>query len=95
MNHNELTLEIARSFPCLQRKIRNWSPKEFQPDAFQALASGWSHGEQLCVLFVLNVWNSDYAKEKAWHFDFMEFAGTADPDSRAALSRWLANPRWP
>jgi hypothetical protein len=95
MTPSEKILNLIRSFPCLERKLRDWHPKTFQPEPFYAMASGWSHGEQLCANFLLNVWNPGEAKEKGWTLDFIDFAGIADPDSRDALMRWLKDPCWP
>ncbi len=95
MTPTETILTLIRSFPCLDRKLKNWNPKTFEPEQFYAMTSGWSHGEQLCADFVLNVWNPGEARTKGWTFDLMEFAGIADPDSRDALLRWLIYPRWP
>ena len=88
-------LRLARSFPCLVAKLRNWNPTEFDPDEFYVKFTGASHVEWLCALFVLNVWNPGDARQKEWGFDLFDFAGAADPDNRQALMNWLAQPDWP
>ena len=88
-------LKLARSFPCLERKLCGWNPAEFDPDRFYRMMSGWSHGEQCCAMFVLNVWCPSDAKAKGWTFDLMEFADVADSEHRMPLMQWLANPEWP
>ena len=88
-------LRLARSFPCLHAKLRDWNPTEFDPDQFYQKLTGASHGEWLCGLFVLNVWSQANARQKEWGFDLFEFAGVADPDNRQALMNWLAHPEWP
>jgi len=91
----ERILKIARSFPCLERKLRHWHPPVFDPDKFFEMTSGWSHGELLCAAFVLVVWNPINAHEKGWTFDVAEFAGTATYENRQALMAWLMDPAWP
>lgn len=91
----EKILRIARSFPCLEKKLQNWHPTEFDPDQFYARMDGASHVEGLCALFVLAVWNPADARTKGWEFDLFDFAGAADPGNRRALMEWLANPDWP
>ncbi len=95
MNPSEEIIALICSFPCLERKLQGWRPQVFDPDKFYAMTAGWSHGEQLCALFVLNVWNPGEAREKGWTFDLMEFAGTADVASKEARMFWLASPTWP
>ncbi len=92
---SEHILEIARSFPCLEAKLREWHPNEFKPDHFRTMMAGWSHGEILCGLFILSLWNPAEAKQNGWDFDIFEFAGTADQKNREALIQWLRNPAWP
>jgi hypothetical protein len=88
-------LEIARSFPCLRLKLEDWHPIQFDPDQFFEMMGYWSTGETLCGLFVLNVWNSGYAKSKGWTFNLMDFVGTADGGNKAALIRRLERPMLP
>jgi hypothetical protein len=91
----DAVLKIARSFPALERKLSNWNPPQFDPDALYNKISGWSHGEKLCAMFVLVIWDPAGAKAKGWEFDFADFADAADSANREALIRWLANPTWP
>jgi len=88
--------ELIFSFPCLRIKFggRPWR-HEFDPDKLYEAAGLWSHGEWMCVLFVLNVWNPGYAKQKGWTFDLFEFLGVADQGNRAALLKWANKPVWP
>jgi len=90
----ERILRLAKSFPCLARKLEGWHPAEFDPEQFLALMDGWSHGELLCAMFIVSVWDPGSAKLRGWKFDLFEFAGTADPDHRVALMLWLACPSW-
>jgi hypothetical protein len=53
----ERILRLARSFPCLARKLEGWHPAEFDPERFLALTDGWSHGELLCAMFIVSVWD--------------------------------------
>ncbi len=60
------------------------------------MMSGASHGEWLCAMFILNVWDPGGAKLKEeWRFEFFDLAGIADSGNRRALLNWLANPEWP
>ena len=88
-------LELARTFPCLDIKLRRWNPREFDSDNFAAMMSGWSHGEKLCGLFVLNVWDPERAKTMGWNFNVFDFVGTSDSESRTALIHWVCHPVWP
>jgi hypothetical protein len=90
-----LILTLARTFPCLFSKLAGYNPTEFDPDAFHSMIAPWSHGERLCALFVLNVWNPGDARMKGWHFDFIEFMSVADYDNRKALLEWMDYPLWP
>ena len=87
--------KLARSFPCLARKIPSNINKDFDADVFIDNAGGWSSGEIKCALFIVNVWNPSYAKSKEWRFDLFAFAGTADSANMAALQEWLSNPIFP
>jgi hypothetical protein len=91
----EKILVLARSFPCLERKLQGWQPREFDPDEFWRMTGGWSHGELLCAAFVVHVWNPGWAAKNGPTFDFMDFAGIADTDSRLVVIYWLADPVWP
>lgn len=86
---------LINEFPCLVSKMRGWRDAEFDPDKFYAFTRGWSHGEKLCALFVLNVWNPGYAKQKKWKFDLFDFIGTVDAGNVAPVLEWMQNPYWP
>jgi len=88
-------LALIESFPCLKKKLAGWSPKEFDADVFYKMMDGWSHGEFLCGVFILNVWNPGHARANQWNFDAIEFAGTCDSENRRAFIQWMANPIWP
>jgi hypothetical protein len=60
------------------------------------MMSGASHGEWLCAMFILNVWDPGGAKlNEEWRFEFFDFPGIADSGNRRALLNWVANPEWP
>lgn len=88
---------LIATFPCLRIKVGSYieSDEPFDADAFWNLFVGASHGERLCALFVLNVWNPGYANSQEWDFDLIEFVGSADSGNRKALLNWIANPVWP
>jgi hypothetical protein len=87
--------QLIHSFPCLDSKLHDYYPAEFDADKFHALMSGWSHGEILCAIFVLNVWNPGYAEQQGWRFDLMEFISIADNGNKRALLAWCERPYWP
>ncbi len=87
--------ELILSFPCLHIKFGGRPWKSFNPDLLHAVSAPWSHGERQAVLFVLNVWNPGYAKQKGWTFNLFEFLCTADQGNRAALLKWANKPVWP
>lgn len=91
----EKIFKLINHFPCLRSKVENWQVKKFDPDLFLEIMTGASHGEHLCALFIVNVWNPAYAKKKGWDFDLMEFVGTCDLVSRTCLVEWVLNPVWP
>lgn len=86
---------LARLFPCLENKMPLRTPADFNPEELYESMGGWSHDEQLCVLFVLNVWNPDYAKSKGWDFNLFGFVYAADRNNRAVVQNWLQDPYWP
>jgi hypothetical protein len=95
-NPTEKILRIARTFPCLDKKFAGWNPPAFDPHKFFQMMRGASHGEWLCAMFILNVWDPGAARIKEeWRFEFFDFAGIADSGNRRALLNWLANPEWP
>jgi hypothetical protein len=94
-NPTEYIFQLIAEFPCLSKKMGTWRPVEFDADLFYAMLTGASHGEILCGLFVLNVWNPGYAAAKGWVFDITDFAGTATFDNRVVVMKWLADPVWP
>ena len=64
----EYILALARSFPCLEPKLKWWHPMSFDADDFYDMTRGWSTSEQHAVAFVLTVWNPGYARDKAMDF---------------------------
>ncbi len=87
---------LLMSFPCLRNKLSAAKfGDKFDPDLLHSQIGKWSHGEQLCALFCLNVWNPGYAKTKGWTFDLVEFIGLADKGNVQALVNWMQHPIWP
>jgi hypothetical protein len=89
--------DLILSFPCLRGKFGGqpaWGGR-FDPDKLHETSGPWSHGERLCVLFVLNVWNPGDARAKGWEFEFFDFAGIADHENKEVILNWLINPVWP
>ncbi|HEY4415937.1 MAG TPA: hypothetical protein VGO57_09615 [Verrucomicrobiae bacterium] len=67
----------------------------FDPDLFHEQIGVWSSGERLGALFLLNVWNPGYARDKGWFFNIMDAAGTFDPDNMGGIIEWLQHPIFP
>jgi len=51
----EYILTLARSFPCLEPKLRWWKPSNFDADDFHDMTRAWSTSERHAVSFVLTV----------------------------------------
>jgi hypothetical protein len=88
-------LDLARSFPALERKLNHYHPDRFDADEFHAMTRGWSTGERHLAMFILNVWNPGYAESKGWNFDFIAFVAMADGENKEALAGWLQHPYFP
>lgn len=88
-------LTLIQAFPCLRLKAAHYQPERFDADEFWKLFDCASHGERLCALFILNVWNPGYAQGHGWTFDLFEFLGCADSGNRRAMLDWCKNPTWP
>jgi hypothetical protein len=85
---------LILTFPCLANRAQPWLNRatEFDPEHFHSLFARASTLESLCSRFVLNVWNTHYARAKGWNFDLYAFMTCADAPSRAALLHWLRHP---
>ncbi len=81
--------------PWLKAHILRPNDLSFDPDAFFKLTRSCSEGERHMVLWLLNVWNPSYAKNKKWHFDLFDALGGLDSENRSAIVVWLNNPQWP
>lgn len=46
-------------------------------------------------LWILNVWNSGYAKSKGWDFNLFKALNGLDDNNRRAIAWFLRNPIWP
>lgn len=95
MSPTEYILALARSFPCLQRKLQWWHPANFDAEVFHGMMGGWSSSERQAAYFVLTVWNPDYARERDWTFDLVEAASCLDPVNRGPILAWLNQPYYP
>jgi hypothetical protein len=67
----------------------------FDADIFARRLDGCSSGERAMYLFILNVWNSGYAKEKGWHFDLFKALDSLDSENTAMIAWFLERPVWP
>lgn len=87
-------LEYSRNVPWLAADAHGIY---FAPDKFAACIGPWSTGEKYCAQFLLNVWNTSYARSKRWRFDLFDFIGTcgsSSPETEAVIA-WMQNPVWP
>ncbi len=91
----EYILALARSFPCLEPKLRWWKPRGFDAEDFHDMTRAWSTSERHAVSFVLTVWNPGYAREKQWTFDAVEAVSSLDPINRMPILEWMAQPYYP
>jgi hypothetical protein len=91
----EFILGLARSFPCLETKLRGWNPKIFDADAFHYRTRGWSSSERQSAHFVLTVWNPSYARQRGWTFDLVDAVSLLDSANRTPLLAWIARPYYP
>jgi hypothetical protein len=46
----EYIMTLARSFPCLEPKLRWWKPASFDANDFHAIIGGWSTSEYHAAL---------------------------------------------
>lgn len=91
----EYILGLARSFPCLEPKLRWWKPREFDAEDFHDMTRAWSTSERHAVSFVLTVWNPGYARDQQWTFDAVEAVSSLDSVNRVPILQWMARPYYP
>jgi hypothetical protein len=98
--------EVNGSVPGVRilRMHRRWLTQDvaekdkvsFDADAFAAQwLDNCSDYSRHMVLFILNVWNSGYAKNKGWTFDLFSALNGLDQGNREAIAWWLKHPIWP
>lgn len=75
--------------------VRGGAELQFNPDVFARVLKVCSDGERHCVLWLLNVWNSTYAKGKGWNFDLFASLNCLDSENCIGIAEWMAYPRWP
>ena len=88
-------LALARTFPCLEAKLRFWHPANFDADDFHKMIGGWSTSERHAAYFVLTVWNPGYARDRGWTFDAVEAVSSLDVINRRPILEWMARPYYP
>ena len=91
----EYILALARSFPCLESKLKCWNPSNFDADDFYIMTRGWSTSERHAVSFVLTVWNPGYAQDRQWTFNAVDAVSTLDPVNRVPIIEWMTHPYYP
>jgi hypothetical protein len=97
MTANQYILSLIETFPCLRHKgvVKHFAGRPFNADLFLETAGPWSSGERRCALFIVNVWDAVYAKEKGWTFDLFDACSVLDDGNRAAIIAWIKAPRFP
>jgi len=82
--------KLAGHFHCLARRPELLDPFDAWRLAHWA-THGASHGERICISFVLNVFNqhTDYG---VGQFDLVEAFDVLDPDNFAVIQNWAAKP---
>jgi hypothetical protein len=88
-------MTLARSFPCLERKLRWWKTAHFDADDLYEMTGGWSTSEYHAAWFVLTVWNPGYAKNRGWIFDVVDAASSLDLVNRVPILKWIERPYYP
>jgi hypothetical protein len=91
----EYIMTLARSFPCLEPKLRCWKPASFDANDFHEIIGGWSTSEYHAALFILTVWNPGYARGKGWTFDVVEAVSSLDYVNRLPILKWMVHPYYP
>lgn len=86
-------LALARSFPCLEHKLRGYV--KWDAIAFRKMSRAWSHGERLAADFVLTVWNYYDAKREGCLFDFCDAVSVLDAGNLVPVYEWARDPAWP
>ncbi len=67
----------------------------FDPDKFAKTRNQCSDGETFMRLWLLNVWNPNFAAQKGWKFDLFKALNTLDSGNRDCIAEWMMNPVWP
>lgn len=67
----------------------------FDADRYAATLDYCSDYTRHMRLWILNIWNSSYAKSKGWHFDLFKALNGLDDGNRAAIAWHLKHPIWP
>src|SRR4051812_18295052 len=60
----------------------------FDPDIFAQMLGKCSSGERHCMLFILNVWNPGYAKDKGWQFDLFKAFDSLDYENLEGMAEF-------
>jgi hypothetical protein len=67
----------------------------FDPDVYAKTLECGSSGMVLCRKFILNVWNTSYAKEKGWTFDLFRAVRVLDSGNIDGICYVLKSTPWP
>ena len=86
---------LPRPRPWLVPKYEGSTELTFSPDIFAKSLGKCSTGERHMGLWLLNVWNPQYAHTKRWRFDLFDALNTLDQPNRHCIVEWLKYPVWP
>ena len=85
--------------PWLDKHPRQHEPATilytFDPDKFAARLDHCSTGQRHMILWILNVWNPNYARSKGWTFDLFSALDSLDQSNREAIAKWMERPIFP
>ena len=82
--------ELLAAVPWLER-YWDFEAGECQLDRIKDAMGVWSHGERVLAQFFVGVWRGN----NELGFDLIDAASTLDPQHRAVIGTWLADPFWP
>lgn len=89
LRYNQVPRPWLKAHPVCPQELT------FDPDLFARSLRACSDGERYCRLFILNVWNRNYAASRGWSFDLFRALSTLDYGNREGIAWFLQNPLWP
>ena len=81
--------------PWLKPHPANSDELSFDPDEYAKTLYNCSDYTTHMRLWILNVWNSSYARSQGWHFDLFKALNGLDDGNHRAIAKFLQFPTWP